>query len=308
MTFAAVTRPPYRSWNRGCEQIRKVATSAEFARAGRRALPRPPRRMSFARDPRAGRNRRGDRRFSSETFDFFGDGPPFPNSRFSHVVPMRAGPCLNPAGARAINDATRKLGDGLSAQSMKGNMIKEHDRIVLKSDIPAEGLKARDVGTVVHVYRDGSAYEVEFTTLGGETAAERPWKRCRSARFTSGRSHTRGNYRRHDDTVGFPTLSAFKRAGPNRRGGRALSNETFASLIAARCRDPPRPAGWEIGGTRCRLRLLPDHALSTERALKSANSEDGHGDGDQSTGVAAIIPLRFIMGKSALARPEGPGE
>lgn len=28
-----------------------------------------------------------------------------------------------------------------------------------------------DVGTVVHVYRDGSAYEVEFTTLAGKTAA-----------------------------------------------------------------------------------------------------------------------------------------
>jgi hypothetical protein len=27
------------------------------------------------------------------------------------------------------------------------------------------------VGTVVHVYRDGRAYEVEFTTLAGKTAA-----------------------------------------------------------------------------------------------------------------------------------------
>jgi len=50
-------------------------------------------------------------------------------------------------------------------------MIKEHDRIVLKSDLPAEGLKAGDVGTVVHIYRDGLAYEVEFTTLAGGTAA-----------------------------------------------------------------------------------------------------------------------------------------
>ena len=40
---------------------------------------------------------------------------------------------------------------------MKGNMIKEHDRIVLKAAIPAEGLEAGDVGTVVHVYRDGTA-------------------------------------------------------------------------------------------------------------------------------------------------------
>ena len=50
-------------------------------------------------------------------------------------------------------------------------MIKEHERVVLKASIPVEGLEAGDVGTVVHVYRDGLAYEVEFTTLGGDTAA-----------------------------------------------------------------------------------------------------------------------------------------
>ena len=54
---------------------------------------------------------------------------------------------------------------------MKGNMIKEHDRIVLKTDLPAGGLEAGDVGTVVHIYADGAAYEVEFTTLDGDTAA-----------------------------------------------------------------------------------------------------------------------------------------
>jgi Domain of unknown function (DUF4926) len=50
-------------------------------------------------------------------------------------------------------------------------MIKEHQRIVLNADVPAENLEAGDVGTVVHVYRDGLAYEVEFTTLDGNTAA-----------------------------------------------------------------------------------------------------------------------------------------
>lgn len=50
-------------------------------------------------------------------------------------------------------------------------MMKEHDRIVLKSAIANEGLEAGDVGTVVHVYRDGLAYEVEFTMLDGSTAA-----------------------------------------------------------------------------------------------------------------------------------------
>jgi len=49
--------------------------------------------------------------------------------------------------------------------------MKEHERVVLKAAVPAEGLEAGDVGTVVHVYRDGLAYEVEFTTLVGKTAA-----------------------------------------------------------------------------------------------------------------------------------------
>lgn len=50
-------------------------------------------------------------------------------------------------------------------------MIKEHDRIVLNVAVPSGGLEAGDVGTVVHIYRDGLAYEVEFTTLDGNTAA-----------------------------------------------------------------------------------------------------------------------------------------
>ena len=50
-------------------------------------------------------------------------------------------------------------------------MIKEHDRVVLTTPVPAEALEAGDVGTVVHLYRDGLACEVEFTTLDGKTAA-----------------------------------------------------------------------------------------------------------------------------------------
>lgn len=50
-------------------------------------------------------------------------------------------------------------------------MIKEHERAVLKVSMPAEGLETGDVGTVVHVYQDGQAYEVEFITFDGKTAA-----------------------------------------------------------------------------------------------------------------------------------------
>ncbi len=50
-------------------------------------------------------------------------------------------------------------------------MIKEHDRVVLKKGISDQGLKTGDVGTVVHVYKKGEAFEVEFLTLHGETIA-----------------------------------------------------------------------------------------------------------------------------------------
>lgn len=50
-------------------------------------------------------------------------------------------------------------------------MINEHDRVVLTKTLPNEGLEAGDVGTVAHVYKDGEAYEVEFLTLDGRTAA-----------------------------------------------------------------------------------------------------------------------------------------
>ena len=49
-------------------------------------------------------------------------------------------------------------------------MIKEHERVVLTVAVPEERLEPGDVGTVVHIYRDGQAYEVEFIALDGHTA------------------------------------------------------------------------------------------------------------------------------------------
>lgn len=37
--------------------------------------------------------------------------------------------------------------------------------------MPGERLEAGRVGTAVHIYRNGIAWEVEFTTLDGRTAA-----------------------------------------------------------------------------------------------------------------------------------------
>ena len=50
-------------------------------------------------------------------------------------------------------------------------MIHEHDCVVLTQDIPDDGLKAGDAGTVVHIHEGAVAYEVEFMTLTGLTVA-----------------------------------------------------------------------------------------------------------------------------------------
>ena len=49
--------------------------------------------------------------------------------------------------------------------------IKEHDCVILTDDLPADGLKAGDAGTVVHVHGKNEAYEVEFATRSGTTVA-----------------------------------------------------------------------------------------------------------------------------------------
>ena len=48
-------------------------------------------------------------------------------------------------------------------------MLKEHSQVVLTKPLPGLGLEPGDVGVVVHVYGQGTAYEVEFLTLDGHT-------------------------------------------------------------------------------------------------------------------------------------------
>ena len=50
-------------------------------------------------------------------------------------------------------------------------MIEELEDVILTSDLPEHGLKRGDIGTVVLVHQAGKGYEVEFTTLDGETVA-----------------------------------------------------------------------------------------------------------------------------------------
>lgn len=48
-------------------------------------------------------------------------------------------------------------------------MINEHERVVLNEDVLDHGLRAGDVGTVVHVHAGHAAFEVEFLALNGDT-------------------------------------------------------------------------------------------------------------------------------------------
>ena len=50
-------------------------------------------------------------------------------------------------------------------------MIAEHSLAVLDCDPPHDKLDRGDVGTVVHVYKGGRGYEVEFVDGSGQTVA-----------------------------------------------------------------------------------------------------------------------------------------
>ena len=45
--------------------------------------------------------------------------------------------------------------------------MEELDLVVLTHDIPEHGLQQGDLGTIVHRYTDGQAWEVEFVTAEG---------------------------------------------------------------------------------------------------------------------------------------------
>lgn len=50
-------------------------------------------------------------------------------------------------------------------------MLQELERVALTEDLPAHGLKAGDIGMVLHIYHEHKGYEVEFVTLNGELIA-----------------------------------------------------------------------------------------------------------------------------------------
>ncbi len=50
-------------------------------------------------------------------------------------------------------------------------MIRELETVVLSRDLSEQGLNGGDIGAVVHCYKNGQAYEVEFVTGQGRTIA-----------------------------------------------------------------------------------------------------------------------------------------
>lgn len=50
-------------------------------------------------------------------------------------------------------------------------MFQELDTVVLTHDIHEYCLKRGDIGAIVHCYKDGAAFEVEFVTAEGRTVA-----------------------------------------------------------------------------------------------------------------------------------------
>lgn len=50
-------------------------------------------------------------------------------------------------------------------------MLIEHSLVVLNREMADQGLHCGDVGTVVGIYGDGKAYEVEFVDGDGSTIA-----------------------------------------------------------------------------------------------------------------------------------------
>ena len=53
----------------------------------------------------------------------------------------------------------------------EGRAKAELDLVALERDMPEHGLRKGDVGTVVHRYADGRAFEVEMMTGDGTTIA-----------------------------------------------------------------------------------------------------------------------------------------
>jgi hypothetical protein len=78
---------------------------------------------------------------------------------------------LLPNSNKAFVDQHKITDNRLPSEINDMTAIREHERVVLTTDMPEEKLTAGDVGVVVHIHDEGKAYEVEFVALDGETFA-----------------------------------------------------------------------------------------------------------------------------------------
>lgn len=92
----------------------------------------------------------------------------FRNTRVAH----QERPLTDPAEAKAalvvwIDGLNRLWSAGGSEPLVREATLKEHEVVLLTTPLPAEGLAIGARGTVVHLYQDGRACEVEFITPKG---------------------------------------------------------------------------------------------------------------------------------------------
>jgi hypothetical protein len=76
----------------------------------------------------------------------------------------------------------------------RGAVIKERERAVLKTVVPAEGSEVGNVGKAVHLYGDGRACEVGFVTLDGKTAAVATLEASQVRTSADAKFHTLGSW------------------------------------------------------------------------------------------------------------------
>lgn len=87
---------------------------------------------------------------------------------------VAAGPIDAPSGRRC-KIVSVWIDDGAGPRRVTAypateqGMLAEHSSVAPIADIPPRGLIAGDVGVVVHVYRGGEAYEVEFVRYDGSS-------------------------------------------------------------------------------------------------------------------------------------------
>jgi hypothetical protein len=71
----------------------------------------------------------------------------------------------------AMSQGLRPRSSGVSGRQAPPPRYRDLECVQLRADLPDHGLKAGDVGTIVHVFDVADAYLVEFVNDDGSTRA-----------------------------------------------------------------------------------------------------------------------------------------